>query len=322
VRDVRPTFSHLRRLVDERGIWQHAVGVDPDPTHGYCLDDATRAAIVMTQLAAFDPRWDRPLATCRRFIGAALAGGGGARNFMGADGGWLDAPHRGDHVGRAIWALGVLSTDADERHATWAGDLLARTVADQSRHAHASLHTLTYALLGVAACREPDAGRAFGTAALDDICARLPGAGAWPWPEPSVRYDAGDEQPLEAAAFAAAHAAAAKVTGAPDHAAHVRRALAWFHGDNRLATALVDDHTGACHDGLGDWTRNDNCGAESTIAYAETWLHAQDHCLTGGSTDGPFDPRRAHTAAARSAMASAPGPTCPTTEERDGAPRP
>lgn len=347
MRDVRPSFSHLRRLVDERGIWQHAVGTEPNPAHGYCLDDAARAAIVLTRLASTDPQWRRPLDTCRRFVDVALAGAGAARNFMDASGRWLDPPHHGDHVGRAIWALGVLSADTDDRHASWAADLLVRTAADQSRQAHVSLHTQTYALLGFAACGDREAVTALGGAALDDLCARLPASAAWPWPERSVRYDAGripqamiaagqrlhhhhavdaglglldwltelvapghrphhypgcvglvpgaplidtgDEQPLEAAAFAAAHAAAAGVTGSPLHATQVRRALAWFHGDNRLATPLVDDHRGACHDGLGRWTRNDNCGAESTIAYVETWLHAEDHCPEPPSAVGRHD---------------------------------
>lgn len=332
--DVRPTFAHLGHLVDERGIWQHAVGTDPDPAHGYCLDDATRAAIVMARLAVSDPGWGRPLATCRRFIEAALTPDGLARNFMGADGSWLDGPHHGDHVGRAIWALAVLSADADAEQARWANDQFTRTIGAQPEHGPASLHSQIYALLGVAATDDADTVRAFGTELLDDVCARVSDTSAWPWPESSVRYDAGripealiaagrrlghrravdaglqlldwltalvaprgrphrypgchglgpdtllvdtgDEQPLEAAAFAAAHAAAATATGSTTHATHVHRALAWFHGDNRLRAPLVDDHEGACHDGLGRWTRNDNCGAESTIAYVEAWLHARD----------------------------------------------
>ncbi len=271
--DVQPTFAHLDRLVDDRGIWQHAVGTSPDPAHGYCLDDAARAAIVMSRLVPCDRRWHRPLATCCRFIGAALDRGGGARNFMDADGTWLDVPHRGDHVGRAIWSLGVLSAESAEPRATWATELVRDAMADQLQQGDISLHTQSYALLGVAACRDTDVVREFGTAALDDACNRLSATHAWPWPEQSVRYDAGripeamisaghrldhraaveaglrlldwltvlvappgrphrypgchglvrgavlaesgDEQPLEAAAFAAAHAAAVRATGSP-----------------------------------------------------------------------------------------------------------
>ena len=175
VRHVRPTFSHLRRLIDERGIWQHAVGQRPDPAHGYCLDDATRAAIVMSQLVVDDPSWGSPLATCCHFINAALTDEGGARNFMAADGSWLDEPHHGDHVGRAIWALGVLSANAGEPLSSWSTSLLDRTVSEQSEQAEANLHTQVYALLGMAASRHLDTVRTTSNRYLDEICARAPG---------------------------------------------------------------------------------------------------------------------------------------------------
>ena len=277
----------------------------------------------------------RPLATCCHFINAALTDDGGARNFMAADGSWLDEPHHGDHVGRALWALGVLSANTDERLSSWSTSLLDRTVTEQSQQSESNLHTKVYALLGMAAARELDSVRTTGNRYLDEICAHAPGTPHWPWPEPTVRYDAGripqaliaagrrfehqpaidrgrqllgwltvqvtrperphrfpgclglapgvaindtgDEQPLEAAAFAAAHATASELDESPNHRHQILGALAWFYGANRLTIPLVDDRSGACHDGLGQFTRNDNCGAESTIAYVETWIHAKDH---------------------------------------------
>src|SRR6476659_2762038 len=84
--------------------------------------------------------------------------------------------------------------------------------------------------------------------------------------------DSGDEQPVEVAALADAHVAAYRVTDHPVHPTRVRQCLEWFEGVNRLGVAMVDPHTGAGHDGLGATEPNENCGAESTIAYLMTAL--------------------------------------------------
>jgi glycosyltransferase involved in cell wall biosynthesis len=76
----------------------------------------------------------------------------------------------------------------------------------------------------------------------------------------------GDEQPLEAAAMADAHAAWYQVSGDPASLAAIERAWCWFLGENRLGEPLVDIESGAGFDGLGTRTVNRNRGAESTIA--------------------------------------------------------
>ena len=76
----------------------------------------------------------------------------------------------------------------------------------------------------------------------------------------------GDEQPLEAAAIADAHAAWYQVSGDPASLSAIERAWGWFLGDNRLGEPLVDIESGAGFDGLGTRTVNRNRGAESTIA--------------------------------------------------------
>jgi hypothetical protein len=49
--------------------------------------------------------------------------------------------------------------------------------------------------------------------------------------------------------------------------AALRRAHAWFHGQNSLHQPLVDARGGACCDGLLPSGVNRNQGAESTLAY-------------------------------------------------------
>ena len=104
--------DHLLTLVDDVGIVQHAHGIIPNRDSGYCVDDVARLAVVSLALAERGDEhiWTASLYRSLAFLHAA-AGDGGMRNFMGYDRRWLDEPHVGDHVGRAIWALGdILAT--------------------------------------------------------------------------------------------------------------------------------------------------------------------------------------------------------------------
>ncbi len=107
-----PRLTHLRRMVDPGGIVQHAVGLEPDRSTGYCVDDVARLGLVAGGLARRDPRhgaWAEVACRSADFLAEAWDPGRGAmRNFRAVDGGWLDEPHHGDHVGRAIWALGEM----------------------------------------------------------------------------------------------------------------------------------------------------------------------------------------------------------------------
>jgi len=44
-----PPFTHLRRLTDEGGLYEHAKGTTPRREHGYCLDDVARALVVVSR---------------------------------------------------------------------------------------------------------------------------------------------------------------------------------------------------------------------------------------------------------------------------------
>ncbi|WP_109208901.1 MULTISPECIES: glycosyltransferase [Microbacterium] len=84
-----------------------------------------------------------------------------------------------------------------------------------------------------------------------------------------------DQQPLEAAAIADAALRARTVTGQERWQREVRRAWAWFEGDNDVGVALFDPVTGAGYDGLTPTGRNDNRGAESTISALATLQRAR-----------------------------------------------
>src|SRR3954451_345288 len=126
--------DHLLTLVDDVGIVQHAHGIIPNRDSGYCVDDVARLAVVSLALAERGDEhiWTASLYRSLAFLHAA-AGDGGMRNFMGYDRQWLDEPHVGDHVGRAIWALGdILATAWIPAVVRPAGDLLDRLAATLS----------------------------------------------------------------------------------------------------------------------------------------------------------------------------------------------
>ena len=84
-----------------------------------------------------------------------------------------------------------------------------------------------------------------------------------------------DQQPIEVAAIADACARAYDVTGDAEWLSGVDLAWGWFEGDNDSGTVMLDPLTGAGYDGLMPEGRNENRGAESTIAAVTTQQHAR-----------------------------------------------
>lgn len=80
------------------------------------------------------------------------------------------------------------------------------------------------------------------------------------------RRPAFDQQPIEVAALADACARAGDITGESRWIDALRRCSAWFEGRNDAGVALYDPQTGGCCDGLTNDGRNENQGAESTLA--------------------------------------------------------
>ena len=141
--------DHLLTLADDVGIVQHAHGIIPNRSSGYCVDDVARMAVVSLALAerGDEQVWTSNLYRALAFLQAA-ADDGGMRNFMGYDRRWLDEPHVGDHVGRSIWALGdILATAWIPAVVRPAGDLLDLLVGTLG--ADVSLRTAAYTVLGL-----------------------------------------------------------------------------------------------------------------------------------------------------------------------------
>jgi hypothetical protein len=84
-----------------------------------------------------------------------------------------------------------------------------------------------------------------------------------------------DQQPIEVAAIAEACARAYDVTGEADWLPPIGLAWDWFRGRNDSRTPMFDVDTGAGFDGLEEHGRNENRGAESTLAALSTYQQAR-----------------------------------------------
>jgi hypothetical protein len=91
-----------------------------------------------------------------------------------------------------------------------------------------------------------------------------------------------DQQPIEVAAMADACAFAFRLTRDPRWEAGVQLAWRWFEGHNDVGVPMVDPSTGAGYDGLEADGRNDNRGAESTVAALSTFQRARELGIVPG----------------------------------------
>jgi len=104
-------LSHLSRMTDSTGVFQHAVFSVPNFSEGYCTDDNARAFVLSVLLGELgeDPESARTLGTtCAAFLHHAFdIKTKRFHNHMSFDRCWLDDQGSEDCHGRALWALGV-----------------------------------------------------------------------------------------------------------------------------------------------------------------------------------------------------------------------
>src|SRR6202167_753875 len=104
-------LSHLSRMTDSTGVFQHAIFSVPNFSEGYCTDDNARAFILSVLLGELgeDPETVGALATtCAAFLYHAFDSKTRRfHNHMSFCRHWLDERGSEDSHGRALWALGV-----------------------------------------------------------------------------------------------------------------------------------------------------------------------------------------------------------------------
>ena len=104
-------LSHLFRMTDSTGVFQHAVFSIPNFLEGYCTDDVARAFILAALLDDLGEDPDRVgtlAATCLAFLHHAFDQQTKRfHNHMSFERRWLDEQGSEDCQGRALWALGI-----------------------------------------------------------------------------------------------------------------------------------------------------------------------------------------------------------------------
>lgn len=328
---VTPTlrYTHLLRLSDQVGLFEHAEADTPRREHGYCVDDAARGLVVTVR----EPHQTLELAGLTglylHFLVKAITPDGRVHNRMNASGRWTDEPAIGDWWGRSVWAMGVAAAVAPMADTRAEARASLRRLAQQRS---SDVRAMSFAALGAGELLLAGIRDSKSEALLRDClrCIPVMATAGWGWPEPRLRYANGslaeaviiggmalhdrslirrgtamlgalldiethdghisvtgtadrgpadrsplfDQQAIEVAALADAALRAFDATGDSRWLAAVRNCWMWFLGDNDVGTAMVDLDTGAGFDGLEPDGRNDNRGAESTLAALSTWQDA------------------------------------------------
>jgi hypothetical protein len=217
----RVNRGHLDAMTGELGIFQHARGSEPDPGHGYCVDDVARA-LEVDLLHARVLTWPVVAGTAERslaFLEAAFDSETRRfRNFRAVDGSWQDGPASNDSSGRAMLALGQFVHDAPEpglaqrarslfnaalpkaarmtSPRAQAAVVLACLAATSGPAAAATAAETAAALPAQSATRRPIAAKELEATVVartlaTDLHARVQSFArpAWPWPEPALTYE-------------------------------------------------------------------------------------------------------------------------------------
>ena len=321
-------YTHLMRLSDTTGLFEHARNAEPRREHGYCVDDVARGLVV----TARDPRPDPATVDCR----ARTCGSWWRRRRL------TDASTTAATSAACGGTPPASTTAGAGRSGAWArpstGAMPCPSVALEHFDISAgcrSVHprAMAFAALGAAEVvrvlpQHRQARRLLSDAAI--LIGRPERDSEWCWPEPRLRYanaalaevliaagallddppllDDGlamltwlvgvetrgdhlsvtpvdgwsrgeprpgfDQQPIEVAALADACSLALDLTGDPFWRQTLLRCAAWFNGANDIGVPLVDAVDGSGFDGLEPHGRNDNRGAESTLAMLSTFQQA------------------------------------------------
>ena len=193
-----PKFSlnHIRRLTDNTGIVEHANYSVPDYKEGYCLDDNSRALLLV--LTAYELGIDKNsigLAdTYLQYIKLMQKEDGLFHNDMSFDKKFLDETGSEDSFGRTIWAIGHLIRLApNDSHLQFAKDIFFQSFSHFEKTQ--SIRAIANIMIGLCNFlkRYPDNERVMHV--LDVLTNKLvrqyndEAVENWKWFEPILCYD-------------------------------------------------------------------------------------------------------------------------------------
>ena len=192
-------LTHLSRMTDSTGVFQHAIFSVPNFSEGYCTDDNARAfilAVLMGELAddaeVRARAWPAPAAA---FLHHAFDPASGRfHNHMSFDRRWLDEQGSEDSHGRALWALGVgVGRSQLRTFQMMAGQLFARALPAVTEFS--SPRAWAFGLLGIHEYLRRLGGDSQVTQAREVLTTRLMelyqrhAHADWDWFEEELSYD-------------------------------------------------------------------------------------------------------------------------------------
>ena len=191
-------LSHLSRMTDSTGVFQHAIFSVPNFSEGYCTDDNARAFILAALLGELgeDPERMRTLATtCIAFLHHAFdLKTKRFHNHMSFDRRWLDEQGSDDCQGRALWALGVgVGRSPYRSFQIMAGQLFAMALPMLTELT--SPRAWAFGLIGIHEYLRRLGGDSLANQTRETLTSRLMGLFEknarrdWRWFEESLSYD-------------------------------------------------------------------------------------------------------------------------------------
>ncbi|OQX82479.1 MAG: hypothetical protein B6D64_00055 [Bacteroidetes bacterium 4484_276] len=85
------------------------------------------------------------------------------------------------------------------------------------------------------------------------------------------------QQPIDAFAMVFLYDSIHLLKKDNDSREKLKKAFSWFFGNNDLLLPLYNNETKGCHDGIEEFSINNNQGAESIISYLMSWLIAEPY---------------------------------------------
>jgi glycosyltransferase involved in cell wall biosynthesis len=191
-------LTHLGRMTDSTGVFQHAIFSVPNFSEGYCTDDNARAFILAVLIGELgdDAELARDLAsTCAAFLHHAFDPlTGRFHNHMSFDRRWLDERGSEDSHGRALWALGIgVGRSQLRTFQMMAGQLFARALPALTEFS--SPRAWAFGLLGIHEYLRRLGGDSLVAQARETLTARLMelydqhAHADWSWFEEELSYD-------------------------------------------------------------------------------------------------------------------------------------
>ncbi len=197
---ILPPFSltHINRLTDDTGIIQHAKFGIPNLKEGYCLDDNSRA-LLMVLMAYRQIKDERALELSPiylSYIHYMQNPDGTFRNFLSFSRNFLDEKGSEDSFGRTIWALGYLLRNAPNDAYYQTGKMVFYNAAPNFEKLR-SIRSIANTMIGISLYLKSNLSDEIMTERLRNLAGVLQNhyvqnkTADWQWYEQLLAYDNG-----------------------------------------------------------------------------------------------------------------------------------